>query len=173
MLKKSLKKSGGGQDLAHRAGFANLCSRGCFSPLASCGGHRKCRSHRAWTRVCALKGLIIYTYPWQMNKHTQGPMSWYPAASPLSFPLFLGYQLPTHCVPGTALACGGHGDRAPTLPWGPLLPLPAVWARLLGHWPQGYVREHMDEKVEDNSKKWGPPSHPRLLYPSLRPCTTY
>lgn len=110
---------------------------------------------------------------WQMNQYTNETMSWYPSVSPLFFHLFLGYQLHTHCMPATALACRGRVDRAPALPWGPLLPLPAMWARLLGLWPQGYVREHMDEKVEDNSKKWGPPSHARLLYPSLWPWTTY
>ena len=79
------------------------------------------------------------------------------SVSPLLFPLFLGYQLPTHCVPGTALACGGHGDRAPALPWGPLLPLPAVWARLLGRWPQGYVRSTWMRRWRTTARRSGVP----------------
>ena len=62
--------------------------------------------------------------------------------------------LPTACQ---ALACGEHGDRAPALPWGPLLPLLAVWARLLGHWPQGYVRSTWMRRWRTTSRRSGVP----------------
>lgn len=116
--------------------------------------------------VCALKGLIIYTEPRQMCISTHrdpclGIRQYhrYPFLCSL---ISVAYPLRARHCPGL----WGHGDRAPALPWGP-----CSHYRLCeqGFWD-------IDPRAMSGStwmRRWrttarsGPPSHPRLLYPSL------
>lgn len=68
----------------------------------------------------------------------------------------------------------GTWRQSPSTALGTPAPTTGCVSKASGTLTPGLCQEHMDEKVEDDSKKkWGPPSHPRLLYPSLWPWTTY
>ena len=102
------------------------------------------RPREDWTRTSALKGLIIYTRLWKMNKYTNGNIQWYPLIPPLFFHSLLKHLLCKYYVVGAcSVVWGGCGEeRTPNTSLGELLLQPTgCMRRLLGLLFQEYQRK--------------------------------